>query len=98
MNARDLGFSVIGWMLKSLLIVLFTVLVMLRGVVRFLLRAYIVMAAIFFGMVYFVPLNVPTAALVVNGIAAVFAAIVSYKYDTILQWLEPEGRTVFFDA
>lgn len=98
MNARDLGFSLVGWVLKSLQIVLFTVLVMLRGVVRFALRAYIVLAVIFFGMVYFVPLEVPMAALVVNGVAAVLAALISYKYDSILQWLEPEGRTLFFDA
>ncbi len=43
-------------------------------------------------------LDVPTAAFVVNGVAVFLAALLSWKYDTMLMWLTPDGRRLILDV
>lgn len=97
MNAADIGWSLLRGAVSTLAIVSFFVLFSLRGIIRLVLRLYIWGVAFVFALAYFFKVGMPVDALIANGIFAFTAIIVLYKYDTLLQWLEPEGRTLFFD-
>jgi hypothetical protein len=98
LDVRRIGWAVLRSVAMTLLYALFFVLLFLRGIVKGLARLYVGAMVLFFVVAYFLKPNIPTAAYVWNGVFVFLAAFISYKYDSLLQWLEPEGRTLVFDA
>ena len=98
MDVRRIGWAVLHSVLMTVRYALFFALLFLRGLVKVLARLYIGAMALFFVLAYILKPNFPTAAYVWNGVFVFLAAFISYKFDSLLQWLEPEGRTLVFDV
>lgn len=98
MGAGRIGWAVLRSVLRALLYAAFFGLLLLRGIVKGLARFYIGVMALFFVVANFLKPDIPLAAYVWNGVFVFLAAFLSYKYDSLLQWLEPEGRTLVFDV
>lgn len=98
MKARSLRSAIVGGAGTALRYVVFFVMLHCRPLVKFLLRAYMVVGAAFVVLGLGLKLDVPTAAFVVNGVAVLIAALLSWKYDTMLIWLTPDGRRLILDV
>lgn len=98
MDARRIGWAVLRTVVMTLAFIVFTLLVMLRGIIKGLTKLYLIVFAFFIAISFFLPTGMPLAGWVWLSVFAFTAALISYKYDTLLQWLEPEGRTLFFDV
>ena len=69
-----------------------------RPLVKFVLRAYMAVGAAFLVLGPALHLDVPMAAYLVNGAALFLAALLSWKYDSLLSWLTPDGRRLILDV
>lgn len=98
MEARSVSNAVLGGATTAARYVVFFVMLHCRPLVKFLLRAYMVVGAAFVVLGLGLKLDVPTAAFVVNGVAVFLAALLSWKYDTMLIWLTPGGRRLILDV
>lgn len=78
--------------------IVFFVMLHCRPLVKVALRAYMFVGAAFLVVGYFLKPDVPGAAYVVNGVTVFLAALLSWKYDTLLIWLPPDGRRLHLDV
>lgn len=98
MDGRGLPGAVLRGAATAMQYVVFFVMLHCRPLMKLLLRAYMVVGAAFVVLGLTLKLEVPTAALVVNGFAVFAAALLSWKYDTMLMWLTPDGRRLILDV
>lgn len=98
MEARSVSDAILGGAATAARYVVFFVMLHCRPLVKFLLRAYMVVGAAFVVLGLGLKLDIPTAAFVVNGVAVFLAALLSWKYDTMLIWLTPDGRRLILDV
>jgi hypothetical protein len=76
----------------------FFVLLYCRGVVQFLLRGYVVLGALAFIAFAFFRGGLPWYAYAYQGASVFLAALASWKYDTLLGLLTPDGRRLILDV
>ncbi len=98
MKARSLRSAILGGAGAAMRYVVFFVMLHCRPLVKFLLRTYMIVGAAFVVLGLGLKLDVPPAAFVVNGVAVFLAALLSWKYDTMLIWLTPDGRRLILDV
>ena len=97
MDARRIGFAVLRGLLAVVQYAVFFVLMFLRPVVKVVIGLYMLAVPAIFLIGFFLKPEIPVLVYVVNGVAWFLAAFLSWKYDELLQWLAPDGRTLFFD-
>lgn len=98
MDARGIGGAILRGALATVRHVVFFVMLFCRPFVKFVVRAYMFMVAAFFVIAYFLKPDLPMATYWVNGVAFFVAALLSWKYDTLLMWLTPDGRRLYLDV
>jgi hypothetical protein len=98
LDARGIGEAILRGAVTTVRYAVFFVMLHCRPLVKVALRAYMVMGAAFLVVGYFLKPDVPAAAYVVNGVAVFLAALLSWKYDTLLMWLTPDGRRLYLDV
>ena len=102
MDVRRMGISFLRGLLVAVLTAVqyavFFVLMFLRPVVKMVIGLYMLMVPLLFLIGFFLKPEIPVMAYVVNGVCWFLAAFLSWKYDELLQWLAPDGRTLFFDV
>lgn len=93
-----MGRAVLRAMVTGLRYAAFFVLLYCRGVVQFLLRGYVVLGALaFVGFAVFRG-GLPWYAYAYQGASVFLAALASWKYDTLLGLLTPDGRRLILDV
>ncbi len=76
----------------------FFVMLYCRGVVQFVLRGYVVLGALaFIGFAVFWG-GLPWYAYAYQGASVFLVALASWKYDTLLGLLTPDGRRLILDV
>lgn len=98
MDARSIGTAILRGAVTTVRYVVFFVMLHCRPLVKVALRAYMFVGAAFLVVGYVLQPNVPVAAYIVNGVAVFLAALLSWKYDTLLMWLTPDGRRLYLDV
>ncbi|MAK81958.1 hypothetical protein [Phenylobacterium sp.] len=98
MDARSLPAAILRGAGTAMRYVVFFAMLHCRPLVKLLLRGYMVVGVAFVVLGLALKLDVPTAAFVVNGVAVFLAALLSWKYDTMLMWLTPDGRRLILDV
>lgn len=98
MDARGIGAAILRGAVTSVRYMVFFVMLHCRPLVKVALRAYMFVGATFLVVGYFLKPDVPGAVYVVNGVAVFLAALLSWKYDTLLIWLTPDGRRLYLDV
>lgn len=98
MNARSIGYAIVRGGLTAVQYGVFFVLMFLRPFVKVILKGYMALTALFFVLAVFLKPPFPTEGYIVWGVLWFVAALLSWKYDVLLQWLSPDGRTLYFDV
>jgi len=98
LDARGIGGAIFRGAVTTVRYAVFSVMLHCRPLVKFALRAYMFLGAAFLVVGYVLKPDVPVAAYVVNGVAVFLAALLSWKYDTLLMWLTPDGRRLYLDV
>ncbi len=98
MNARSIGYAIVRGGLTAAQYGVFFVLMFLRPFVRVILKGYMALTALFFVVAFFLKPPYPMEGYVVLGALWFVAALLSWKYDVLLQRLSPDGRTLYFDV
>lgn len=98
MDARGARGAILRGAVTTVRYVIFFAMLHCRPLVKFALRAYMFVGAAFLVVGYLLRPDVPVAAYVVNGVAVFLAALLSWKYDTLLMWLTPDGRRLYLDV
>ena len=98
MDLPGISRAILGAILAGLRYAAFFVLLYCRSVVQFLLRGYAVLAALaFIGFAVFRG-GLPWYAYAYQGASVFLAALASWKYDTLLALLTPDGRRLILDV
>ncbi|OYX34108.1 MULTISPECIES: hypothetical protein [unclassified Caulobacter] len=90
--------AVLRAMLTGLRYAAFFVLLYCRGVVQFLLRGFVVLGALAFISFAVFKGGLPWYAYAYQGASVFLAALASWKYDTLLALLTPDGRRLILDV
>jgi len=90
--------AVLRAMLTGLRYAAFFVLLYCRGVVQFLLRGFVVLGALAFISFAIFKGGLPWYAYAYQGASVFLAALASWKYDTLLALLTPDGRRLILDV
>lgn len=98
MDIAGIGRAVLRAMVTGLRYAAFFVMLYCRGVVQFVLRGYMVLGALaFIGFAVFRG-GLPWYAYAYQGASVFLAALASWKYDTLLGLLTPDGRRLILDV
>jgi hypothetical protein len=98
LDLPGIGGAILRAILAGLRYTAFFVLLYCRGVVQFLLRGYVVLGALaFIGFSVFKG-GLPWYAYAYQGASVFLAALASWKYDTLLALLTPDGRRLILDV
>lgn len=76
----------------------FLMLLYCRDVVQFLLRGFVVLGALAFISFAVFEGGLPWYAYAYQGASVFLAALASWKYDTLLALLTPDGRRLILDV
>lgn len=98
MRRRDLTGAILHGLVTAVRYLVFFVMLHCRPLVKFGLRAYMAVGAAFLVVGPALHIEAPAAAYLVNGAAVFLAALLSWKYDTVLSWLTPDGRRLILDV
>jgi hypothetical protein len=98
LDIAGIGRAVLRAMVTGLRYAAFFVMLYCRGVVQFVLRGYMVLGALaFIGFAVFRG-GLPWYAYAYQGASVFLAALASWKYDTLLGLLTPDGRRLILDV
>ncbi|KQZ02681.1 hypothetical protein ASD21_22265 [Caulobacter sp. Root1455] len=98
MDLHGIGRAALRAMVTGLRYAAFFVMLYCRGVVQFVLRGYVVLGALaFIGFAVFRG-GLPWYAYAYQGASVFLAALASWKYDTLLGLLTPDGRRLMLDV
>ena len=97
MNQRGFIDAILRGVRTAVQYVVFFVLLHCRPLVKFVLRAYMAVGAAFVMLSLALKLDQPPAAYVANAAGVLLAALLSWKYDTLLLWLTPDKRRLILD-
>jgi hypothetical protein len=93
-----IGRAVLRAILAGLRYAAFFVLLYCRRVVQVLLRGYVVLGALAFITFAVFRGGLPWYAYAYQGASVFLAALASWKYDTLLGLLTPDGRRLILDV
>jgi len=98
LDVPGIGHAALRAMVTGLRYAAFFVMLYCRGVVQFVLRGYVVLGALaFIGFAVFRG-GLPWYAYAYQGASVFLAALASWKYDTLLGLLTPDGRRLILDV
>jgi len=90
--------AVLRAMVTGLRYAAFLMLLYCRDVVQFLLRGFVVLGALAFISFAVFKGGLPWYAYAYQGASVFLAALASWKYDTLLALLTPDGRRLILDV